>query len=159
MLLKCSFLESFICHQLLDRTVISIFNCLKIYEIIVNKYAELIRCVLTQVKVMKIQDELESGKRPRKSGMSIQQQVEHYRNKLLQKVGCWTLFCHSACLILPSDNKRCPELLWKLIMQIFCREGSLKQKWTLMSLMCYRNVSFIMNRIGQNIQKCLLLVH
>uniref|UniRef100_A0A4W6CKA3 Zgc:163098 n=1 Tax=Lates calcarifer TaxID=8187 RepID=A0A4W6CKA3_LATCA len=38
-----------------------------------------------EVKVMKIQDELESGKRPRKSGMSIQQQVEHYRNKLLQK--------------------------------------------------------------------------
>ncbi|KAA8587032.1 hypothetical protein FQN60_000868 [Etheostoma spectabile] len=37
------------------------------------------------VKVMKIQDELESGKRPRKTGMSIQQQVEHYRNKLQQK--------------------------------------------------------------------------
>lgn len=35
---------------------------------------------------MKIQDELESGKRQRKSGMSIQQQVAHYRNKLLQKV-------------------------------------------------------------------------
>ncbi|TKS83961.1 U2 snRNP-associated SURP motif-containing protein 140 kDa [Collichthys lucidus] len=39
-----------------------------------------------EVKVMKIQDELESGWRPRKSGMSIQQQVELYRNKLLQKV-------------------------------------------------------------------------
>ncbi|XP_017287497.1 U2 snRNP-associated SURP motif-containing protein [Kryptolebias marmoratus] len=38
-----------------------------------------------EVKVMKYQDELESGKRQRKSGMSIQQQVEHYRNKLLQK--------------------------------------------------------------------------
>ncbi|XP_054481243.1 U2 snRNP-associated SURP motif-containing protein isoform X2 [Anoplopoma fimbria] len=38
-----------------------------------------------EVKVMKTQDELESGKRSRKSGMSIQQQVEHYRNKLLQK--------------------------------------------------------------------------
>uniref|UniRef100_A0A3Q3MYX8 Zgc:163098 n=1 Tax=Mastacembelus armatus TaxID=205130 RepID=A0A3Q3MYX8_9TELE len=38
-----------------------------------------------EVKVMKIQDELESGKRPSKSGMSIQQQVELYRNKLLQK--------------------------------------------------------------------------
>ncbi|XP_032389947.1 U2 snRNP-associated SURP motif-containing protein [Etheostoma spectabile] len=38
-----------------------------------------------EVKVMKIQDELESGKRPRKTGMSIQQQVEHYRNKLQQK--------------------------------------------------------------------------
>nr|XP_046267696.1 U2 snRNP-associated SURP motif-containing protein isoform X2 [Scatophagus argus] len=38
-----------------------------------------------EVKVMEIQDELESGKRQRKSGMSIQQQVEHYRNKLLQQ--------------------------------------------------------------------------
>ncbi|XP_068186468.1 U2 snRNP-associated SURP motif-containing protein [Antennarius striatus] len=38
-----------------------------------------------EVKVMKIQDELESGKRPMKPGMSIQKQVEQYRNKLLQK--------------------------------------------------------------------------
>ncbi|XP_068600080.1 U2 snRNP-associated SURP motif-containing protein [Brachionichthys hirsutus] len=38
-----------------------------------------------EVKVMKIQDELESGKRPMKPGVSIQQQVEQYRNKLLQK--------------------------------------------------------------------------
>ncbi|XP_053296905.1 U2 snRNP-associated SURP motif-containing protein isoform X2 [Pleuronectes platessa] len=38
-----------------------------------------------EVKVVKFQDELESGKRQRKSGMNILQQVEHYRNKLLQK--------------------------------------------------------------------------
>ncbi|XP_032432798.1 U2 snRNP-associated SURP motif-containing protein isoform X1 [Xiphophorus hellerii] len=38
-----------------------------------------------EVKVMKLQDELESGKRQKKSGMSIQQQVETYRKKLLQK--------------------------------------------------------------------------
>ncbi|KAJ8348194.1 hypothetical protein SKAU_G00267830 [Synaphobranchus kaupii] len=38
-----------------------------------------------EVKVVKFQDELESEKIPRKSGMSVQQQVEHYRNKLLQK--------------------------------------------------------------------------
>ncbi|XP_061091992.1 U2 snRNP-associated SURP motif-containing protein isoform X1 [Conger conger] len=38
-----------------------------------------------ELKVMKFQDELESGKRPRKLGKSVQQQVEHYRNKLLQK--------------------------------------------------------------------------
>ncbi|KAM6906950.1 U2 snRNP-associated SURP motif-containing protein [Xenentodon cancila] len=38
-----------------------------------------------EVKVLKIQDELESGKRLKKPGMSIQKQVEHYRNKLLQK--------------------------------------------------------------------------
>lgn len=35
---------------------------------------------------MKFQDELESGKRPKKPGQSIQEQVEHYRDKLLQKV-------------------------------------------------------------------------
>uniref|UniRef100_A0A7N6BAH7 U2 snRNP-associated SURP motif-containing protein n=1 Tax=Anabas testudineus TaxID=64144 RepID=A0A7N6BAH7_ANATE len=39
-----------------------------------------------EVKVMKFQDELESGKRPKKPGQSIQEQVEHYRDKLLQKV-------------------------------------------------------------------------
>lgn len=39
-----------------------------------------------QVKVMKFQDELESGKRPKKPGQSIQEQVEHYRDKLLLKV-------------------------------------------------------------------------
>ncbi|PWA18181.1 hypothetical protein CCH79_00004130 [Gambusia affinis] len=38
-----------------------------------------------EVKVMKFQDELESGKRPKKAGQSIQEQVEHYRDKLLQK--------------------------------------------------------------------------
>ncbi|KAG7464550.1 hypothetical protein MATL_G00166730 [Megalops atlanticus] len=38
-----------------------------------------------EVKVMKFQDELESGKRPRKPGKTVQQQVEHYRNRLLQK--------------------------------------------------------------------------
>ncbi|XP_034428525.1 U2 snRNP-associated SURP motif-containing protein isoform X3 [Hippoglossus hippoglossus] len=38
-----------------------------------------------EVKVMKFQDELELGKRPKKSGQSIQEQVEHYREKLLQK--------------------------------------------------------------------------
>lgn len=38
-----------------------------------------------EVKVVKLQDELESGKRQKKPGMSIQQQVEYYRNKLLQR--------------------------------------------------------------------------
>uniref|UniRef100_A0A671YL86 Zgc:163098 n=1 Tax=Sparus aurata TaxID=8175 RepID=A0A671YL86_SPAAU len=51
-----------------------------------------------EVKVVKIQDELESGKRPRKTGMSLQQQVEHYRNKLLQKVG--------DCTETSKDDKR-----------------------------------------------------
>ncbi|XP_008331527.1 U2 snRNP-associated SURP motif-containing protein [Cynoglossus semilaevis] len=37
-----------------------------------------------EVKVMKFQDELESGKKSRKSGMTIQQQVELFRNKLLE---------------------------------------------------------------------------
>ncbi|XP_031427922.1 U2 snRNP-associated SURP motif-containing protein isoform X2 [Clupea harengus] len=38
-----------------------------------------------EVKVMKFQDELELGKKVRKSGMSVQEQIQHYRNKLLQK--------------------------------------------------------------------------
>ncbi|KAK0137780.1 U2 snRNP-associated SURP motif-containing protein [Merluccius polli] len=38
-----------------------------------------------EVKVMRFQDELESGKRPKKSGQSLLEQVEHYRDKLLQK--------------------------------------------------------------------------
>ncbi|XP_006002850.1 U2 snRNP-associated SURP motif-containing protein isoform X2 [Latimeria chalumnae] len=38
-----------------------------------------------ELKVMKFQDELESGKRPKKAGQSIQEQVEHYRDKLLQR--------------------------------------------------------------------------
>uniref|UniRef100_A0A4W3HR54 Zgc:163098 n=1 Tax=Callorhinchus milii TaxID=7868 RepID=A0A4W3HR54_CALMI len=38
-----------------------------------------------ELKVMKFQDELESGKRPKKSGVTFQQQVEHYRSKLLQR--------------------------------------------------------------------------
>uniref|UniRef100_A0A672RIJ6 U2 snRNP-associated SURP motif-containing protein n=1 Tax=Sinocyclocheilus grahami TaxID=75366 RepID=A0A672RIJ6_SINGR len=39
-----------------------------------------------ELKVMKFQDELESGKRPKKSVPSIQEQVELYRDKLLQRV-------------------------------------------------------------------------
>lgn len=42
--------------------------------------------MFSQLKVMKFQDELESGKRPKKLGQSFQEQVEHYRDKLLQRV-------------------------------------------------------------------------
>ncbi|XP_078694249.1 U2 snRNP-associated SURP motif-containing protein-like isoform X4 [Branchiostoma floridae x Branchiostoma belcheri] len=38
-----------------------------------------------EMKVMKYMDELESGKRSRKSGMSMSQQVQHYRGKLLER--------------------------------------------------------------------------
>lgn len=38
-----------------------------------------------EVKVMKYQDELEAGKRSRKSNMTLTQQVEHHRKKLLAK--------------------------------------------------------------------------
>uniref|UniRef100_A0A672J6B7 U2 snRNP-associated SURP motif-containing protein n=1 Tax=Salarias fasciatus TaxID=181472 RepID=A0A672J6B7_SALFA len=53
-----------------------------------------------EVKVMKFQDELESGKRPKKSGQSIQEQVEHYRDKLLQKVSKHVL------QVYPRENQR-----------------------------------------------------
>ena len=36
---------------------------------------------------MKYQDELEAGRRSRKPNMSLMQQVEHHRKKLLAKVG------------------------------------------------------------------------
>uniref|UniRef100_A0A8C2Z903 U2 snRNP-associated SURP motif-containing protein n=1 Tax=Cyclopterus lumpus TaxID=8103 RepID=A0A8C2Z903_CYCLU len=52
-----------------------------------------------EVKVMKFQDELESGKRPKKPGQSLQEQVEHYRDKLLQKDG----ICLTSSLV---DRKR-----------------------------------------------------
>ena len=39
-----------------------------------------------QMKVVKYQDELEAGRRSRKPRMSISQQVEAYRQKLLNKV-------------------------------------------------------------------------
>ncbi|XP_067412610.1 U2 snRNP-associated SURP motif-containing protein isoform X3 [Emydura macquarii macquarii] len=39
-----------------------------------------------ELKVMKFQDELECGKRPKKPGQSFQEQVEHYRDKLLQRL-------------------------------------------------------------------------
>ncbi|XP_053594107.1 U2 snRNP-associated SURP motif-containing protein isoform X2 [Microplitis demolitor] len=38
-----------------------------------------------EVKIMQYQDELESGRRSLKSGMTIQSQVEHYRKKLIRK--------------------------------------------------------------------------
>lgn len=52
-------------------------------------------CIL-QVKVMNFQDELEAVKRSRKSSMTLQQQVQHYRNRLLQKV------LHTATLIIEN---------------------------------------------------------
>lgn len=54
---------------------------------------------------MKFQDELESGKRPKKAGQSFQEQVEHYRDKLLQRVRnkytqlCIFQLCLTACNI------------------------------------------------------------
>ncbi|XP_054621139.1 U2 snRNP-associated SURP motif-containing protein isoform X3 [Dunckerocampus dactyliophorus] len=66
-----------------------------------------------EVKVMKFQDELESGKRPKKTGQSIQEQVEHYRDKLLQKVGetftftgfIQSVFPHRAAGVLQEKEK------------------------------------------------------
>ena len=41
-----------------------------------------------ELKAVQYQDELECGQRTLKSGWTIQQQVEHYRRKLLRKVSC-----------------------------------------------------------------------
>lgn len=55
---------------------------------------------------MKIQDELESGKRLRKSGMSLQDQVEQYRNKLLQRVGHYTVSSIILIVLLITETQR-----------------------------------------------------
>lgn len=55
---------------------------------------------------MKIQDELESGKRLRKSGMSLQDQVEQYRNKLLQRVGHYTVSSIVLIVLLITETQR-----------------------------------------------------
>uniref|UniRef100_A0AAY4DDL4 U2 snRNP-associated SURP motif-containing protein n=1 Tax=Denticeps clupeoides TaxID=299321 RepID=A0AAY4DDL4_9TELE len=59
-----------------------------------------------ELKVMKFQDELESGKRPKKSGQSIQDQVEHYREKLLQKMA---LHAKYMCFLPRSPSPRTPK--------------------------------------------------
>ncbi|KAF4086504.1 hypothetical protein AMELA_G00107280 [Ameiurus melas] len=58
------------------------FKSVKLSEMSEEKRAKLREI---ELKVMKFQDELESGKRPKKSGQSIQEQVELYRDKLLQR--------------------------------------------------------------------------
>ncbi|XP_070538987.1 U2 snRNP-associated SURP motif-containing protein-like isoform X3 [Ptychodera flava] len=57
-------------------------NSLKVPEMTEERRAKLREI---EVKVMKFQDELEAGKRSRKHGMTITEQVQHYRNKLLTK--------------------------------------------------------------------------
>lgn len=47
---------------------------------------------------MKFQDELESGKRPKKPGQSFQEQVEHYRDKLLQRVRTVLMFASDSVI-------------------------------------------------------------
>ena len=42
--------------------------------------------MLVQLRVMRYQDELEAGRRTRKPGLTITEQVEHYRHKQLRKV-------------------------------------------------------------------------
>lgn len=39
-----------------------------------------------ELKTMQYQDELEGGQRILKTGWSVQQQVQHYRRKLIRKV-------------------------------------------------------------------------
>uniref|UniRef100_A0A3B5LMY1 Zgc:163098 n=1 Tax=Xiphophorus couchianus TaxID=32473 RepID=A0A3B5LMY1_9TELE len=77
-----------------------------------------------EVKVMKLQDELESGKRQKKSGMSIQQQVETYRKKLLQKVSSssWYKSFHKNMFKLLSLSSG------SFILCSFCRTKS--PKWS-----------------------------
>ncbi|XP_023226144.1 U2 snRNP-associated SURP motif-containing protein-like [Centruroides sculpturatus] len=56
-------------------------------ESLKNEVSEERRAKLREIelKVLKFQDELESGKRNRKSGMTVSEQIEHYRQKLIRK--------------------------------------------------------------------------
>ncbi|CAF0975476.1 unnamed protein product [Didymodactylos carnosus] len=42
--------------------------------------------ILRKVKVLKYQDELECGRRERKHGLSLIEEVEFYRKKLMKKI-------------------------------------------------------------------------
>lgn len=55
---------------------------------------------------MKFQDELESGKRPKKSGQSMQEQVELYRDKLLQRVSHTADGAHR-CILYKRNKHSC----------------------------------------------------
>ncbi|XP_067128320.1 U2 snRNP-associated SURP motif-containing protein isoform X1 [Centruroides vittatus] len=56
-------------------------------ESLKNEVSEERRAKLREIelKVLKFQDELESGKRNRKAGMTVSEQIEHYRQKLIRK--------------------------------------------------------------------------
>ena len=58
--------------------------------------------LLLQLKVMRFQDELESGQREYKSGSSISNQVEQYRQKLLERVSVSPFFVEFNFLL--DDN-------------------------------------------------------
>uniref|UniRef100_H3D5F1 U2 snRNP-associated SURP domain containing n=1 Tax=Tetraodon nigroviridis TaxID=99883 RepID=H3D5F1_TETNG len=79
----------------------------KMSEMNEEKRTKLREIEVTKVKVMKFQDELESGKRLKKHGQSIQEQVEHYRDKLLQKLLTPVLTSERFCLTpTRKDRKR-----------------------------------------------------
>ncbi|XP_022238815.1 U2 snRNP-associated SURP motif-containing protein-like [Limulus polyphemus] len=62
-------------------------DSLSVLEALKNEVGEERRAKLREIelKVMKFQDELECRKRSRKSGMTISEQVQHYREKLIRK--------------------------------------------------------------------------
>jgi hypothetical protein len=66
-----------------------------------------------ELKAVQYQDELECGQRTLKSGWSIQQQVEHYRRKLLRKVSTWDSGSVSIASCLPEKLLPCPNNIWK----------------------------------------------
>lgn len=59
-----------------------------------------------EVKICEYQDELETGKRQKKSGYSVSEQVEHYRRKLLKKVEKQDSDSQSDRYISSSSSKR-----------------------------------------------------
>ena len=71
---------------------------------------------LHQMKVVKYQDELEAGRRSRKPRMSISQQVEAYRQKLLNKVSyftvCYVVKIFMIFMVVGDNLKLCLQFYW-----------------------------------------------
>lgn len=65
---------------------------------------------------MQYQDELESGRRSIKGGMTIQAQVEHYRKKLIRKVN---LLSNIHSRLLNNINKYFLMLIKSILIIVF----------------------------------------
>lgn len=71
-----------------------------------------------EVRVMQYQDELEQGLRPLKPGYTLPRQVQHYRHKLLRKVGAVWLRARSDLLVRAGRMRPVHSNVWNWINKI-----------------------------------------